>query len=49
MSVTQRDFDIMRLEAKEKVRKLYEEWLKAYLGKRVNQEPQKEKTNANLY
>ena len=47
MSVTQRDFDIMRLEAKEKVRKLYEEWLKAYLGKRL--QDQKEKTNANLY
>jgi len=41
---TQRDFDIMRLEAKEKVRKLYEEWLKAYLGKRAEQ---KEKINDN--
>jgi hypothetical protein len=34
-AVTQRDIDIWRVEAKATILKLFEEWRKNYLGKRV--------------
>ena len=37
---SQRETDIMLLEAKEYVRKIFEEWLKDYLGKRAEAPPE---------
>ncbi len=34
--ITQRDIDIWRVEAKEMIRQMFEEWRKDYLGKRLN-------------
>jgi len=44
--VTQRDIDIWRVEAKEKIRKMYEDWRKDYLGRRFV-DPKREDEDAN--
>lgn len=46
--VTQRDIDIWRIEAKEKIRKMYEDWRKDYLGRRMNINPGYAARNAEM-
>ena len=44
MTVTQRDIDLWRIEAQEKIRKMYQDWRKDYLGRRY-QRPAPQKNN----